>query len=254
VADIEQLLHRRSDLSTYLVHLTRGDDSTDAYDNLLNILDTCRLFARSAYGMARTVGSASFRATQRVVCLTETPLEHVWMMSESMTGRTVRLSPYGLAFSKAWARKKGVNPVWYIDITPGHDWLTKPLNELLDLARAGEAAELDDNGDVVGLSLERSQIARLAPFIEQMGPTRQSRKEFWWEREWRHRGTLTFTWSNVVAVFAPEAEHDDLDDELRKMQGGRRRRPSVLDPSWGLERMIAALAGLDERWVGPFSE
>jgi hypothetical protein len=85
-----------------------------------------------------------------------------------------------------------------------------------------------------------------------MGPTSSgTRKEFWWEREWRHVGDLAVRWPNIVAVLAPEDDHDDLDDELVAMQGRRRRRPPIIDPSWGIERMIGALAGIDLDWAGP---
>jgi hypothetical protein len=51
---IEDLLHRRTDLSTFLVHFTRDSDdgATASQDNLLSILNTCKLRARSTYGMA----------------------------------------------------------------------------------------------------------------------------------------------------------------------------------------------------------
>jgi hypothetical protein len=38
---------------------------------------------------------------------------------------------FGLAFTKMTARRLGVYPVWYVDITPGHDWLMNPINEAI---------------------------------------------------------------------------------------------------------------------------
>jgi hypothetical protein len=49
---IERLLHRRSDLSTFLVHLTRDRSDDDARDNLLGILAARKVEARRALGMA----------------------------------------------------------------------------------------------------------------------------------------------------------------------------------------------------------
>ena len=51
---IEDLLHRRTDLSTFLVHFTRESDDgkTTSQDNLLSILKKCKLKARNTYGMA----------------------------------------------------------------------------------------------------------------------------------------------------------------------------------------------------------
>ena len=50
---IESLLHRRTDLSTFLVHFTRDTPtpSAAARDNLLSILGSQRLEARNTYGM-----------------------------------------------------------------------------------------------------------------------------------------------------------------------------------------------------------
>ena len=32
--------------------------------------------------------------------------------------KQVNLEPFGVVFTKIWARERGVNPVWYIDATP----------------------------------------------------------------------------------------------------------------------------------------
>ncbi|MDA2808007.1 hypothetical protein [Nocardiopsis suaedae] len=77
MATIEQLLHRRNDLSTFLVHLSRDDDDskTDARDNLLSILGARKIMAAKCFGEARELATQSEKiaATQRVVCFTETP-------------------------------------------------------------------------------------------------------------------------------------------------------------------------------------
>ena len=137
------------------------------------------------------------------------------MMCRPIANRQNQFSPYGLAFPKAWARRSGVNPVWYLDITPGHDFLTRPINDLIEIAGLGEARAFVADGRsgklLARVSAARSQVARLAPFIEMMGTYNGEspyRKEFWWEREWRKVGRLQFAWSNVVAVFAPESDFD----------------------------------------------
>lgn len=237
MATIEDLLHRRGDLSTFLVHLTRGADSgtTSARDNFKSILSNECIEARTALGMAKDREAPT---DQRVVCFTETPLEHAWMMCQTIEGREHSLSEYGFVFPKRWARAKRVNPVWYLDITPtGAEWLTVPINSLIDKAVNG--------ADV-------AEIFKIAPFIEQMGPTCQgrSRKEFWWEREWRHRGNFAFGSSDLVAMFAPEQEHLELRTALIGLAPSSDRTP-LLDPKWGMERMIAELAGVDAAHVGP---
>lgn len=52
-ATIEQLLHRRTDLSTFVVHFTRSAQDMSALDNLRSILSGRKLEARNVYGMAQ---------------------------------------------------------------------------------------------------------------------------------------------------------------------------------------------------------
>jgi hypothetical protein len=187
--------------------------------------------ARSPYGQALKAveGDAAAEASQRVVCFTETPLEHLYLLTQPIEGRQLQFSPYGIAFTKRTARDAGVNPVWYLDITPGHEWLTNPLNRMIAVAvAAGDFADSD--------------VAQIAPYIEQMGtgigPAGPYTKEFWWEREWRHRGDLSLAGRRFIGI-CPEAEipaFQTLCDE--------ERQESVwISPSWGLEEIIARLAG-----------
>lgn len=89
--------------------------------------------------------------------------------------------------------------------------------------------------------------------MEQMGPTNSGgRKEFWWEREWRHVGDMEFDPADIVVVFAPEAEHHSLRSHLGNSTDYAAKIPALVDTNWGLERMIAALAGVSE--PGPFPQ
>ena len=188
------------------------------------------------------------RKLDRVVCFSETPLEHVWMMCEEIEGRSNGFSPYGVAFTKAWARTRGINPVWYLDITPGHDWLTGPITEMVYLAETGHAmawsAETQKYGPVVAAE---SPIARITPFIEQMGKPGDRLKEWWWEREWRKVGNLSFSPIEVVGVLAPEQDHENLKSAVHRSD-----LLKFIDPRWGLERMIASLADVPAQYLGPF--
>lgn len=146
MTSIESLLHRRTDLSTFVVHFTRDTTTgevTTAYDNLMNILWFGKLEARTIYGMAKDLAERipEVAETQRSVCFTETPLEHAWMMCADIEGRGIKFSGYGVAFTKTFARRRGANPVWYLDITPsGHDWLTNPINRMVKEAEAEASA------------------------------------------------------------------------------------------------------------------
>ncbi|HCT80682.1 MAG TPA: hypothetical protein DGG94_05165 [Micromonosporaceae bacterium] len=259
MATINDRLSRRPDLSTFLVHLTRDFGSTTARDNLLSILVGEEVEARAALGMATELAgrNPAVVETQKVVCLSETPLEHVWSLCGPIDGRQVSMSSYGLALPKLWARSQGCNPVEYLDITPGHTWLTNSVNMLVKLAEKQGAFVLDGDENVVAVPLEDAPVLALTPFFEQMGPTRTSRKEFWWEREWRHRGNLRIDWQHVLAIFAPANDHAAFKADLLKRttpaQAPRIDKVRLLDPLWSLERMIAELAGLTEADVNPFA-
>lgn len=232
--NIADLLARRNDLSTFIVHLTRDtQDGRSAKANLKRILRKHVIEARSPFGPAAgSVSKRRDRDSQKCVSFSETPLEHINCLTCEIPKRRIRLSSFGLAFTKMTARKKGANPVWYIDITPGHDWLMKPINDLI-------RAQVKQGG------FRDSQLARICPFIEQMGSGAKAdgwgyQKEFWWEREWRHHGDFSFFYSDIAFGLAPEDSVEEFEDSVKKFT---RRRIRFLDPCWSLEKMIAHLAG-----------
>lgn len=256
MARIEDLLHRRNDLSTFLVHLTRTSDDANGRQHLLSIVEESTIRARSPFGPAAHLEEhlAGSSSTQKVVCFTETPLEHAWMMLQDIEGRQVHFEPYGLAITKTTARKAHFNPVWYSDISTrgGRDWPMAAVNQMIADATARAT---DAGGDMAVEVLRTEPIFRLTPFYEQMGPMRNGwHKEFWWEREWRHVDDYVISFpSRIVTILAPEGDHEALRAELEELSPPWAKRP-VLDPRWGLERMIAELAGIAEEHVGPFPD
>ena len=162
--DIRDLVPRRSDLSTFVVHLTRNEKKESAKKRLKSILRERRIKARSMFGQAKSrLEKRKLNCdSQKCVCFTETPIEYTYLLLEAIENRGVHFEPYGIAITKRVARQKGVNPVWYLDITPGHQWLTKPVNKLINKA-------------LTRGSFDNSPIAKLAPFIEQMG-TKKNKK------------------------------------------------------------------------------
>ena len=142
-------------------------------------------------------------------------------------------------------RKAGVNPIWYVDITPGHYFLgTNALEPLIDRAIA--------QGDVDNL------IFKLAPFVEQMGSGTSAstgepyRKEFWWEREWRINGDLPLP--PRLIVLCPAQDIAYFRDLVASLPGDIPKwfEPRFIDPRWSLERIIAFLAGFKGEDLGPF--
>jgi hypothetical protein len=231
--DLKEILNRRSDLSTFLVHLTRDFKGKSADDRLASILRDRKLEAKSIYGLLRDRRSDltdAAKDAQKVVCFTETPLEYAYLMMQKIDGREYEFGPYGVAITKKMGRIRGVNPVWYLDITPGHDWLTVNANAL---------AMRFINGGCID-----KHLAALFPFMEQMGTgTRASdgqayKKEFWWEREWRHRGDFDLEDSRFICL-CPEDEMDDFEELIEENE----HEATCLDPRWSLEKVIAKLSG-----------
>lgn len=235
------MLHRRNDLSTFLVHFTRRMDESSGFDALKSIVQDQSIKARTAYGAARHIAAA--QESQKVVCFTETPLEHSWTMTlELAERRESNFAPYGLAFTKTHARREACQPVWYINQTTGFTWPSQALNAAIN-------AETRPYSDPLSLF-------RVAPFVEQMGDWSTefytSRKEFWWEREWRHVGNFFVNPFNTVALLAPVSDHAELRRVLAETGRWGSREVPILDPNWGLERMLAVLSGVNDRDLGPF--
>ena len=246
--EISELIHRRTDLSTFVIHWTRDYNSVLARHNLVSILRDERILARNPMGAAvktlKEHPESGERETaldsQRVVCFTEAPLEQAWGFVSHIRGRQVQFRPYGLAFTKRRARRLGINPVWYVDMTRGggHDWLIKDVWSLVEKAIES------------GLSaFPKHPIARIAPFVEGMGTwgdDPRDRKEFWWEREWRHTGDLTFSLGEAAVIFCPEEDMATFEEIASPSAAELARHVPLIDPRWGLEHIIATLARVPE--------
>ena len=130
---IREVLNRRTDLSTFVVHLTRDREECSARQALDSIISEQTLRAGGPMGWAKEQDDPDGprRQTQRVVCFSETPLEHIYSLVAEIEGRDIRLAPYGAALTKIVARRQGINPVWYVDMTPGRNWVLSPAIEQL---------------------------------------------------------------------------------------------------------------------------
>jgi hypothetical protein len=249
--DVRDVLNRRTDLSTFLVHLTRamGDGHT-AKERLISIIVERKLRASvKPFGWATSVmgtsGASAVPAdqlgSQHVVCFSETPLEHTYSLCAPIEGRQIKLEPYGVGMTKMVGRRLGINPVWYIDMTPGRDWLlSKALNELVRVA---------------GVSFATNAIRHVTPFVEHMGTWGPgSQKEFWWEREWRHVDELDL-WPirDKVLWLCPEHEISEMVQLIRSQWGVLAPdRIFCIDPRWGLEQIVGALMDLPTGDLTPF--
>jgi hypothetical protein len=210
----------RRDLSPFLVHLTRDYQGTSAEDNLASILTTGVIEARNPYGIAIRhleqirVTDEPALATQRVACFSETPPDDLHGLVSPGIWRRYNFRPYGLAFDREHMLYHGVNPVWYLNSYQGtHDWLAHQVNNLIDSVAV--AKNKKEGAEVFAAS----PIARLTPYIEVIGEWGTKKKDFTFEREWRHVGDFRFAIGDVAAIITPPGAGDALREELVQRWG-----------------------------------
>lgn len=233
--NIRDILYRRSDLSTFVVHLTKDKSSLDS------IINSWEIEARSVWGLAKSKISESSPEweSQKCVCFTETPLEHLHHMIEPIKGRSYQPGPYGIAITKKIARINGINPILYIDRTPAQTKQWELFTAFDNIANK----KIEENDFL------NSDISKITPFIEQMksginrGTDEPYRKEFWWEREWRHVGN--FKLPEHIIIICPEDEFTIFEELVKD----KTWKPKCIDPNWGLEKIIAHLAGFDNKEI-----
>jgi len=246
---IREVISRRYDLSTFVVHLTRDFNGIEAKENLKSILSRGMIEARTVMGIAKSYveGCDISETTQRAVSFSEAPLDQLWsFVVETDPPRQIQLSKFGIAFPRQVARKRGINPVWYIDKTVGRRWLhgpdgsDRPLNRLIEKTPPG--------------TFYRNPMCEICPLIEPMGTWERRQREFYWEREWRKRGSLSFQLKDLAFGLCPEEEIEYFEEWAKELRGHSRRKYPLrfVDPTWGLEEILAVLSGMEWSDFSPF--
>ena len=233
---IDEVIRYRSDLSSYIVHLTRKHKfapDVSAEGNLKAILRGRTIEAKAVHGHA----PSTLRARGVLaVCMTETPLQYLPLLAQPIEHRSVQMTEWGVALTKYTARLKGANPILYSHAYPnaagGAHQPSDALRTLQNLLDRGTINE------------ELASAAEtLLAFSSKMQRDGGRPNEWWWEREWRKVGDLTFTYNELAFGTAPRDRVTEMEDWTESTLGTRIR---FLSPSWTLEEMIGHLAGLDE--------
>lgn len=244
---IKDLLARRGDLSTFLVHLTRGEGpndqarALDAKSRLKGILNQRGIQAKSPFGVGTSIirrNRSRLLDTQNCACFTETPLEHIEALLGEITTphgtpRECQFQPYGVAFTKLLGRMTGINPILYIENRGRRNLRACVTKAIADAIERSSGGRLDP-------------VLSLAPFLDALGAVGETQYEFSWEREWRHVGDYSLP--EHFIVLAPEAEHVDVKGFLREEDQDR----PIIDGTWSLEKIIANLAGFTPSQVDVF--
>lgn len=93
----------RDDLSSSLVHLTRGETKEESVKNFRSILKTEKLLGNSN----------DIRGGFKVVCFSETPISKLSINLAAPEKNGFRYAPFGILFPKDYIYKKGGRPVIY---------------------------------------------------------------------------------------------------------------------------------------------
>lgn len=182
--------HRqRSDISTYLTHLTRGTEEKNSFEVLRDILTSQKL-------LGSTKDKGFIIGDNKAVCFQDMPLYgvaqntlHEQKNKEKLGGK-VRYKPLGLCFRKDYVFNKGGRPVFY---------------EKKHLAK--KILPKDEWWRIVSFDLSNKE--------EMIDWTH--------EREWRLKGDFEFELSEAIVIFPNKVNYSkfisDFDD-LHKQVGG----------------------------------
>lgn len=212
------------DMSPDVIHITRGENALQSYENLLSILDSGCLEARNPFGAARK--NCPDPASQRAVCFTEVPVHLV----SRIIRRRLPDDPSswnGIAFRKPFVVGRGGGPIMYAyDGTPHADALEAMMQAAWSTPHPASAP-----------------VWRITPFVDLTG---RHGTYFWeWEREWRLVGDLRFEPADVSCLIVPEQYHGDATRHFLNAIGGKSGHKAYLcpliDATWSSERCRQAM-------------
>jgi hypothetical protein len=202
---IENVLHFRSDIFPFLVHLTRRIGRTSAREKLEKILISKELYASetlvsmASYGISYSqLDAETKRRFFNAICFTETPLNEIYCLLE-ISGRSVNLEPYGLVFLRERLEQRDVSPAFYINNELGNK-----ADVIKGLCKLIEFDEKTAEQILPLISIFGKQLPPYSSNSEQ-----SERFDFRWEREWRYpasKGDFAFTSEDILVGLCPDEE------------------------------------------------
>jgi hypothetical protein len=208
---------RWRDYSDYVVHFTKSSPKNSEYSNMMSICGSRRLYPANRFGIGN---NAPPSIPQEAVCFSEIPLHELSRLAK-------RRSRYGIGFSKDFISSKGGCPVWYV---PKDSATAEALQALTSEALQNRTSA-------------SQRIWELTTFIDFPGDYPTGTYRFEWEREWRVRGSLSFTESDVAFLVIPEELHQAargfFQDAIAENIGPGYLCPYI-DPCWDWETVTSA--------------
>lgn len=205
--EIQEILNFRTDISPFLVHLTREYNGNAAKENLENIIKEKTLkqsgnrISDARFGIDDlTLEEEERKQIFGAICFTETPLNEVHCLLE-IQHRNFDLKPYGLVFMKERLSNRGVSPVFYLNNKNGDK--DGVLRVLCSLCMKNTT---------------KKEAKKILPLIACFGKhitapnartPQNGDQDFLWEREWRYPyidGDFTFTEEDVFVGLCPDEE------------------------------------------------
>ncbi|MEK4159502.1 MULTISPECIES: hypothetical protein [Paenibacillus] len=222
---ISDVLMQRNDISDFLVHLTKEtEDGQSAKDNLISILNDMEIkaFNHHCYFSPRLhKEEQKIQNRFNVVCFTETPLDKIHLLTD-ISGRKVRLQPYGLVFPKISIEEAKGNPAFYVynENQLLLDYLNTQYHSFITAYKEdGEVNNFQTLGSLVNIV--------------------RKGHDFHWEREWRVRKKFKFKINELFAIIAPEKEHNDIRNRVNLDDV---EYFIFLDATWSMQTIIEKLS------------
>lgn len=214
----------REDLSPYLVHLTRDNTNhfpktgKSAHSTFNDIWNQRLIKARRVLCIHRGLIRQEPTETQvkfKVACFTETPLGQIKHFV-GVYRRDYQFEAYGFIFKKETLLMKGASPAQYIN-----QYGTHSLRAWAD--RMYETAKKTNFSGLLWQGI---------PFMNSV----HSGNDFDWEREWKVRGDVTFSYRELAGVILPERTANKMWD--RAQDNG----VPVISAEWDLDLIEDTLA------------
>ena len=240
---MKQGLITREDLSKFVVHLTKDSDEKSASENLINILKSKLIEARTPHCLfkpdieKRRSFSVELQKQFNTVCFTETPLSQIRHLATDIPGRKVHLKPYGLVFRRSAILEKGGGPAIYINAegTRHKEMLLRRFrSDFRDITNIAEARL--KHGEFLEAVINHYSLCNLMIDYH----------DFSWEREWRYRGNFKFKYFEIVAILVDGTLHFKklIEDNLSEEKRRHLRRIPLINPDWNYERVIDQMSQL----------
>lgn len=222
----------RTDISDFIIHFTRDSTENFALDNLISILNDMKINANEHHCLFNNPlkeQSQEIRENFNVACFTETPL-HKLKNIFNIQNKQKHFKPYGVIFFKDLLNEYWVheneklgnhpNPVFYVsgDNKTLVKYFFEQYEQWLEDLKNNKANNFHLFGSLINLVNEKHN--------------------FIWEREWRTVGDYKFITPDVVAVIAPENEHNLIREKVYSFSNSM----TIIDIEWSFETLLSKIS------------